>query len=96
MVYVQLFAENEGDRGEIAQLAVSGRNRAGTDPTTDVTAIASARFRCAHRGARPTDPEFSPTCQRDNAEPMGQAFDAFRQHVDRGILAKARRNIASR
>ena len=92
MVYAQLFAEKEGDRGEIIQLAISGRNLAGTDPATDVTAdrlrsIPVARIETLAN----TSPEFRPHVNGTPQNTMGQAFDAFRQESNRYILAKARR-----
>jgi hypothetical protein len=92
MVYAQLFAEKEGDRGEIVQLAISGRNLAGTDPATDVTAdrlrsVPVARIETLAN----TSPEFRPHVNGTPQNTMGQAFDAFRQESNRYILAKARR-----
>jgi hypothetical protein len=92
MVYAQLWAQKEGDRGQIFQLAISGRNLAGTDPTTDVTtdrlrSIPVARIETLAN----TNPDFSPHVENTPQNTMGQAFDAFRQESNRYIMAKARR-----
>jgi hypothetical protein len=83
MVYAQLWAEKEGDRGEIFQLAISGRNlttdRLRTVPVAHIQNLAN------------THPEFSPHIENTPQNSMGQAFDAFRQEANRYMLAKARR-----
>jgi hypothetical protein len=92
MVYAQLWAEKEGDRGEIFQLAISGRNLAGTDPTTDVTTDRLRSIPVAHiENLANTNPEFRPHIENTPQNTMGQAFDTFRQEANRYVLAKARR-----
>jgi hypothetical protein len=94
MVYAQLWAEKEGDRGEIFQLAISGRNLAGTDPTTDVTTDRLRSIPVAHiQNLANTHPAFAPHVEGRPQNTMGQAFDAFRQEANRYVLAKARRKL---
>jgi hypothetical protein len=92
MVYAQLWAEKEGDRGEICQLAISGRNLAGADPTTDVTTDRLRSIPVAHiETLANTNPNFSPHINGKPQNTMGQRFDAFRQETNRYVIAKARR-----
>jgi hypothetical protein len=83
MVYAYLYAEKEGDRPEIVQLAVTGRNlttdRLRSIPLGHIEALAN------------TNPEFSPHVAGRPQNTMGQAFDEFRQESNRYIMAKARR-----
>jgi hypothetical protein len=83
MVYAQLFAEKEGDRGRIFQLAVCGRNL-----TTDkLRSIPVAHIETLAN----TNPEFTPHVDGRPQNTMGEAFDAFRQETNRYMLAKAYR-----
>jgi hypothetical protein len=92
MVYAQLYAEEEGDRGEIVQLAISGRNLAGTDPRTDVTTDRLRSIPVAHiETLANTNPEFRPHIAGKPENTMGEAFNKFRQEANRYVLAKARR-----
>jgi hypothetical protein len=83
MVYAQLWAEKEGDRGEIFQLAVSGRNlttdRLRSIPVAHIQTLAN------------TSTEFSPHIENTPQNTMGEAFDKFRQESNRYIMAKALR-----
>ena len=62
MVYAQLFAEKEGDRGEITDLLVSGRNlttdRLRSIPVAHIAALAN------------TNPEFSPHVNATPRNPL--------------------------
>jgi hypothetical protein len=83
MVYAQLYADKEGDRGEIAQLAISGRNL-----TTDkLRSIPLGHIETMAN----TQPGFSPHINGTPQNPMSEAFNAFRQQANRFILALARR-----
>jgi hypothetical protein len=83
MVYAWLYAEKEGDRGEITQMAVSGRSlttdRLRSIPLAHIETLAN------------TNPEFSPHIAGRPQNTMGEAFDAFRQETNRYVIAKARR-----
>jgi hypothetical protein len=83
MVYAYLYAEKEGDRPEIVQVAVCGRNLT-TDklrsiPLGHIEALAN------------TTPEFSPHIAGTQQNTMGEAFDKFRQESNRYIMTMARR-----
>ena len=81
MVYAQLFAEKEGDRGEITDLLVSGRNlttdRLRSIPVAHIAALAN------------TNPEFSPHVNGTPRNPMTKKVGEIRSEASKHILAKA-------
>jgi hypothetical protein len=83
MVYAQLFAENEGDRGQIVALDVNGRNlttdRLRSIPVAHIETLAN------------TNPEFHPHINGQPQNPMSQLHSAFRQQANPQLIAKARR-----
>jgi hypothetical protein len=81
MVYAQLYAEKEGERPEIVQLAVEGRNLT-TDklrsiPLGHIETLAT------------TNPEFRPHIADTPQNVMGEAFGAIRNEANRNMLAEA-------
>ena len=86
MVYAHLYAEKEGARGEIAQLAVSGRNL-----TTDkLRSIPLAHIETVAN----TDPKFRPHLAGAPQNPMGEMFDVLRRESNRHFLTKAHRRAS--
>jgi hypothetical protein len=83
LVYAHLFAEKEGDRGEITRMVVEGRNLS-TDklrsiPLGHIEALANA------------NPEFRPYINGEAQGQMGERLNAFQQDANRQMLAQARR-----
>jgi hypothetical protein len=83
MVYAQLYAENEGDRPEIVQLLVTGRNLT-TDklrsiPLGHIEALAT------------TDPEFTPYVNGTPQGAMDEVVSAFRHQANRRLIDRANR-----
>lgn len=92
MVYAQLYAEKEGERGEIVQLVVCGRDLAGTDPATDVTTDRLRSIPVAHiETLANTNPDFTPSIAGNPPRPISEAFDQFRHHASRIMINEAQR-----
>jgi hypothetical protein len=92
MVYAQLWAEEEGDRGQIVQLAISGRNLAGTDPGTDVTTDRLRSVPVAHiETLANTNPDFRPHVSGTPQLPISEAFNQFQQQANRIMMNAAQR-----
>lgn len=95
-VYAQLWAEEEGDRGEIAQLVISGRNLAGmdvtTDPATDVTTDRVRLVPVAHiETLANTNPDFRPHVSGTPLRPISEAYSDFQQQANRIMMNTAHR-----
>jgi hypothetical protein len=83
MVYAQLHAEKDGDRGEVVRLAVEGRNL-----TTDkLRSIPLGHIETMAN----TQPGFSPHIAGTPQNPMGEAFDGLRRQANGHVLALAAR-----
>jgi hypothetical protein len=83
MVYAKLFTEREGDRSEIVELYITGRNLT-TDklraiPLGHIEAIAT------------TDPNVTPSDRETPPAPMSQAANALGRRKDQILLDAARR-----
>jgi hypothetical protein len=82
-VYAQVYAENEGDRGEIVQMLVTGRNLT-TDklrsiPLGHIQALAN------------TDPDLRPSIKGEPPRPISKKIDQFTNHANGNTLNKAHR-----
>jgi hypothetical protein len=83
MVYAKLFTEREGDRSEIVELHITGRNLT-TDklrsiPLGHIEAIAT------------TDPNVTPSDRETPPAPMSQAANALSRRKDQLLLNAAHR-----
>lgn len=82
-VYAQLYADKEGDRGEIAQLAIIGRNLT----TEKLRSIPLGHIETMAN----TAPGFGPHIAGTPQGPMGEAFNKVPQQANRHMLALAAR-----
>jgi hypothetical protein len=92
-VYAQLFAEDEASRGELINFVVCGRNLEKTDPAaTDVTTDQVRSVPVAHIQRLATaNPDFEPHVNGTPFRPISEAFNQFRIHANRIMLANAER-----
>jgi hypothetical protein len=92
MVYAQLWAEEEGGRGEIVNLVICGRDLAGTGPGTDLTTDRLRSVPVAHiETLANTNPDFRPHVNGTAPLPISEAFSVFRFHANRIMINAAHR-----
>jgi len=83
MVYAQLYADKEGARSEVIELAVSGRNltteKLRSIPLSQIETLAN------------TNPDFRPHLAGTERHPIGKAFEQVRNQANQVLINEAYR-----